>query len=178
MKARTAAAGILALAIAQASCSASTRHRVLTRFFDGVPPLPSESSQEGPGAPAAAEAPRAGLGSDHGPYAAKMCGACHESATMNALVAPRDELCLRCHTLPLDVTYVHGPLASGGCLVCHDPHNSRYPALLVSDADGFCVHCHDPKAVAAVQAHQDLEPGTTCTTCHDAHGSDKPFLLK
>jgi predicted CXXCH cytochrome family protein len=91
-------------------------------------------------------------------------------------VAPKEELCFRCHRLRVEKKYVHGPLASGGCLVCHDPHASRYPRLLVSDSDSFCFHCHEAERVARIEGHAGLQGG--CTQCHDAHASDERFLLK
>jgi predicted CXXCH cytochrome family protein len=159
-----------------AGCDATTRHKVLTYFFDGVPPL-----QEA-GAPATAagapglQAPVRPVLQAHGPYAAKLCEACHSESMGNTLVAPRDQLCQRCHELPMDKKYVHGPLASGDCLVCHDPHSSPYRPLLVSEAQDFCFSCHAREAVAAVPGHEGIEEG--CTDCHDAHMSDTKNLLK
>jgi predicted CXXCH cytochrome family protein len=159
-----------------ASCAAATRYRVLTFLFDGVPP-PSATAAAGPAGGAAGPAVSAGAvrPRDHGPYEARMCDACHKAGT-NALVAPKDELCFRCHELRVDRRYIHGPIASGGCLVCHDPHSSPYRSLLVSESDSFCFHCHDRAAVAAVAGHEGVESG--CTGCHDAHASDTKFLLK
>ena len=173
------AAGLLCLASAGllAACDATTRHSVLTYFFDGVPPLPQEGAQGNapPGAPALAGQRPASF-QEHGPYAAKMCNACHNEARGYALVAPAGQLCSQCHDLKLDKRYVHGPLASGGCLVCHDPHSSMFRPLLVSDSDDFCFHCHDPESVAMNPAH--AVRSEACTNCHDAHMSDRPFLLK
>jgi predicted CXXCH cytochrome family protein len=163
-------------ALLTVACAATTRYKVLSTLFDGVPPpraqaAAGESGAAGSAVPAAYVAPR-----DHGPYAARLCGACHESAATNALVVPKDQLCFRCHILEVDRKYVHGPVASGGCLVCHDPHSSSYRYLLVSDSDSFCFHCHDRAAVAAVRGHDGVESG--CTECHDAHASDTKYLLK
>ena len=159
------------------SCSATTRHRVLSTFFDGVPPEKAPSAQGAPGAsPAAATVTRRSGFGQHGPYAAGLCGACHESGATNALVVPKDELCLRCHQLRLDKKYVHGPIASGGCLVCHDPHSSRYRFLLLSDSDRFCFHCHDRESLTKIEGHGGTEE--KCTECHDAHMSDQRYLLK
>jgi predicted CXXCH cytochrome family protein len=105
-----------------------------------------------------------------------MCGACHEAQATNALVAPRDQICFRCHEIALDRKYVHGPIASGGCLVCHDPHGSGNRALLVSASDRFCFHCHDRDLVHRIDGHEGLEEG--CTDCHDAHASDERSLLR
>ena len=178
MKPKTAVAWTCAFALISLSCSALSRHKALTVFFDGVPPpneLGTGQSQRAQGTGSTATAPLL-EGSSHGPYAARLCDACHERGATNALVAPPDELCSRCHTIPLDKTYMHGPLTSGGCLVCHEPHDSRYPSLLVSDSGTFCLKCHDPDTVAKIEGHADLNEN--CTTCHDAHGSDNQFLLK
>jgi len=159
-------------------CSATSRHKALTLFFDGVPPLHNaDATQRQQTSATTIGAPfRQFAGSEHGPYAAKMCNACHEGGATNALVAPIDELCFRCHAITLDKKFIHGPLASGGCLVCHDPHSSQHPHLLVSESGGFCLGCHDRETVAKIEAHDGLNEN--CTTCHDAHGSDTKYLLK
>ena len=167
---------MLLLAALCLDCSATTRNKVLTMFFDGVPPLQAGGAQQQPGA-----APETSGGKpmgmrEHGPYAARLCGACHEAAATNALVVPRDQLCTQCHTLRLDKRYVHGPIASGGCLVCHDPHRSPHAYLLVSASDSFCFHCHTERSVQAIEGHEGVESG--CTECHDAHASDQKYLLK
>ncbi len=159
-------------------CGAAERRRVLTFLFDGVPP---PKAAEAPDAGQQEIRPDAGRSRDvgyreHGPYAARQCGACHQPGAANALVAPKESLCLRCHEIKLDKKYVHGPLASGGCLSCHDPHSSQYRYLLVSESDGFCVNCHDPQAIARIAAHGGSQEN--CTTCHDAHLSDTKYLLK
>ena len=164
------------LAALSISCSAATRYKVLSTIFDGVPP-PRPPATEPANQAGAAAAPSRLVGPrEHGPYAAKLCGACHEAAATNALVAPRDQLCFRCHEIRLDKRYIHGPVAAGGCLVCHDPHSSQYRYLLVSESDSFCFYCHDRATVAAIAGHEGLESG--CTGCHDAHSSDRTFLLK
>jgi len=174
LKATTAGLAI-ALAAALLGCNATTRHNVLTYFFDGVPPL-EEAAPSAPAQGAAAPAAVRPTVQQHGPYAAKMCQACHSATLGNTLVAPKDQLCQRCHELQMDKRYVHGPLASGGCLVCHDPHSSPYRPLLVSPSEGFCFTCHDRGAVAAIPGHETIQEG--CTDCHDAHMSDSKYLLK
>lgn len=160
-----------------AGCSTPTGHKVLTFLFDGVPPL-REAGAEGTPAAGAQEtaALRAEGPRDHGPYAAHLCAACHEAAATNALVLPKDQLCFKCHEIRLDRKFVHGPVVSGGCLVCHDPHSSSNPRLIVSGPGTVCFQCHDPRDVARVEGHEGVESG--CTECHDAHASDQRFLLK
>jgi predicted CXXCH cytochrome family protein len=159
-------------------CDARTRHKTLTMFFDGVPPMKETAPAPPPPdtSPAGAPPSRKLVYLEHGPYAAKLCSACHDAAAMNALVVPREELCFRCHEIKQDWRYVHGPLASGGCLVCHDPHSSPNGSLLVSESDSFCFRCHDRAAIEAIEGHGDA--AASCTNCHDAHGSDTKFLLK
>ncbi len=178
MNQRTAVSFTCAIALISLGCSAASRHKALTVFFDGVPPLNEPGTgqtHQAAGTGSKATAPQLD-GSSHGPYAARMCHACHESGATNALVAPPDQLCSRCHTITLDKAYMHGPLTSGGCLVCHEPHSSRYPYLLVSDSGTFCLTCHDADTVAKIEGHADMNED--CTACHDAHGSDSKFLLK
>ena len=177
MSRRRAAYGTCLAALALIGCSATTRHKTLSLFFDGVPPPNAPTVPGRPETATTIGSPSVvPVGSQHGPYAAKLCEVCHAPGTGNALVAPREELCLRCHQLDLDKAYVHGPLASGGCLVCHDPHGSRFGSLLVSESGGFCLSCHDRDTVARIEGHADISEG--CTTCHDAHGSDVMYLLK
>ena len=170
-------AGGLLLAAVCLGCSATTRHKVLTVFFDGVPPLETGgTTPEQTEATSNLAAGRLPGAREHGPYAARLCGACHEAAATNALVAPRDQLCFRCHALRLDKKNVHGPVASGGCLVCHDPHRSPNAYLLVSDSNSFCFHCHTPRNVESIEGHQGITSG--CTECHDPHASDNQHLLR
>jgi predicted CXXCH cytochrome family protein len=165
----------LLVALTLFACGPTTRYRTLRIFFDGVPEPGAQKRQTVP-AGAANEVAHARTGySQHGPYAARLCNGCHNPQT-NALVAPAHELCFRCHELNLNRRYVHGPIASGGCLVCHDPHASRYRYLLVSDSDSFCFHCHDRQSIEQDPAHKETQ--LQCTVCHDAHMSDKRFLLK
>lgn len=156
-------------------CDPAERYRVLSFVFDGVPPpaAPEAPKEEGPGGPSRRAGVRFG---DHGPFAAKYCQGCHESTANNALLLPREQLCFKCHDLKMDKRYVHGPLASGGCTACHNPHGSTFRYLLVSESDDFCLQCHERAAVLAGAAHAGVEE--PCTTCHDAHMSDKQYLLK
>jgi predicted CXXCH cytochrome family protein len=177
MKFWTATACLAASAVLWIGCNAASRHEVLSTVFDGVPPL--EQAEAPPGQIAAAahggQPQRVGY-FEHGPYAARLCNACHQPGASNALVAPPDKLCFKCHQFNLNKKYIHGPLASGGCLVCHDPHSSRYRYMLVSASGKFCLHCHQRRDLDKDSAHAGVEGN--CTTCHDAHMSDKKYLLK
>jgi predicted CXXCH cytochrome family protein len=177
LRGRTAPAAALLVSLVAGlslACDATSRHKVLTYFFDGVPPLEIPGAEPAPGAVTPASRPISFQ--EHGPYAAKQCTACHNQDAGNALVAPPNQLCGHCHALQLDKPYIHGPLASGDCLVCHDPHSSPYRPLLVSQSDSFCFQCHDRNDISNSPEHANLEE--TCTTCHDAHMSNRKYLLK
>ena len=157
-------------------CEAQTRYDALSIFFDGVPAPQDQSSRDTRAAGAAGRDANdlKERGSQHGPYAAKICTACHDQNT-NALLLPKDKLCVNCHTVQTGRRQ-HGPIASGGCSVCHDPHRSTNRYLLVSPAREFCMYCHDTKDVYAQDAHAGIT--AACTECHNPHGSDNDHMLR
>jgi predicted CXXCH cytochrome family protein len=171
-----------AVVFSLAGCGGQASYKVLSFFFDGVPnPAEKKAVREAGGKAGGegTESPaggKAGRGSVHGPYAAKMCSGCHDSATRALLLPPR-ELCYKCHRFRLNKKYIHGPVASGGCIVCHEPHSSGSRFLLVSSQETFCFYCHEKKAIERNNAHKGADM-TYCTRCHDAHMSDKKYLLK
>jgi predicted CXXCH cytochrome family protein len=156
-------------------CSPATRDKVLRTLFDGLPR--SATAAPAPAQQPGAEALPGRVGAiEHEPYAEKQCDACHDPRATNALVMPKRELCFQCHDFQPFQRYVHGPLAAGGCLLCHDPHSSPYRHLLLSASDGFCLSCHARADLRPVDGHQ--APRTDCTSCHLAHMSDKKYLLR
>lgn len=174
---RRAAAGLCAVAVLSVACSEAKNHHILTVFFDGVPPLGSpERAGDGGAGRSQAGAGMAVENHEHGPYAAKYCDGCHEPGRGNVLVAPAEKLCERCHDLDLRKSFVHGPLVAGGCLVCHDPHQSRYPYMLVAESKTFCLRCHERNALRRIAGHEEAD--RACTACHEAHMSDRRFLLR
>jgi len=177
MRIRTAILACCVTTVLLCTCNTTKNHKVLSFFFDGVPEPGKAPVELGGGArKGSAETPTtASRYREHGPYAAKQCEACHMKGT-SRLILPIEELCLKCHSLNVRKKYIHGPLASGGCKVCHEPHGSIYPFLLVSEPKEFCLHCHDSNAIAKNDAHKGVE--AQCTECHDAHSSDEEYLLK
>jgi len=169
------AAALFVAAALSAGCSTATHHRVLSIFFDGVPEAKAAVGSDAPAVQASVGRQLVRPG-EHGPYAAKLCDSCHNSKATNALVVPAEQLCSRCHELGDAKAFVHGPLASGGCLVCHDPHRSANRFLLVSATDGFCLQCHDRATLSPAEGHAGS--ATDCTHCHDAHMSDRKYLLR
>jgi len=169
---------VAGVAVLWLGCNNASGHRVLSIFFDGVPPPRPAAVTAVPGDDVARTdlaAQRVGP-VEHEPYAERQCDACHDAKATNALVVPREQLCFQCHDFDLSAKFVHGPLVAGGCLLCHDPHSSPYRHLLRSDSDGFCLSCHDRRDLTKIDGH---EAGRVdCTSCHQAHTSDKKYLLK
>jgi predicted CXXCH cytochrome family protein len=153
-------------------CAEKARYPLVSFFFDGVP-VPGEPKAE-VRVEKKEEIHKRKTAVEHGPYGAKQCDGCHVAGS-NVLVVPKDELCLRCHVLDMKKN-MHGPLASGGCEVCHQPHLSRYSYLLVSEPKEFCLYCHKAEDVFRNPVHKSGKE--QCTVCHEAHGSDKAYLLK
>ena len=169
-------AGTVAL-FALYGCSAETRYQTLSFFFDGVPqpeerisdPLTGSMTKTGP--------KQAVPFRYHGPYAAKLCWACHQQDGGNKLILPVEKLCLNCHDLNIQKKHIHGPVAAGGCRICHDPHGSGKAFLLVAEPSTFCFYCHDEAEIKTREVHKSAG-STQCTVCHNPHGSDNNFLLK
>ena len=153
-------------------CEPMTQYKVLSVFFDGVPDPSKRVVTE---TETAAATQKKIYYKEHGPYAAKQCRSCHAVNT-NRLVAPIEELCLRCHNLDLGKKWIHGPVASGGCRVCHSPHASGYPFLLVAKPEDFCFYCHSRADVSRNEVHAGAT--SECTVCHDPHSSNEKYLLR
>jgi len=107
-------------------------------------------------------------------------------------------LCISCHEQALfEGNMVHGPVNTGFCLECHDPHGSNYPGLLKMKPALLCLNCHpDIKdSIHVVQGistighplgniRENVEdpkrPGKTfyCASCHEPHSSTLPKLTR
>jgi predicted CXXCH cytochrome family protein len=161
------------------------RYRVLSFFFDGVPPPAGAEIAlipEQPGLPGELEVARArpvkARYTLHEPYSDKSCDQCHSSRYSNRLVAPAEELCWSCHDpedFPGEV--VHGPVSAGACAQCHDPHRSIHDSLLVESESDLCASCHDQSTFAQIEKHRE-EEGDHCIRCHDPHAADREYMLR
>ncbi len=104
------------------------------------------------------------------------CAGCHERKGQGYAVGARKEaVCYRCHDRQDGGKNLHGPLGSGECTACHDPHGSMNAALTVARTETLCVTCHDQESSAK---HTKRSRGKACTSCHDPHSSDRAFLQK
>jgi predicted CXXCH cytochrome family protein len=166
--------------------SPERRYRVLSVFFDGVPvpgavqtagTVPLEDLPSG-GRIGRLPTPTAPILSAHGPYAQKECEQCHDGRYSNRLVAEEDELCWQCHEhqdFPGEI--VHGPMAGGLCIGCHDPHRSPNDFLLVRRGPELCGECHDPATFELAERHHP-EEDDDCLRCHDPHATDRQYMLR
>jgi predicted CXXCH cytochrome family protein len=121
----------------------------------------------------------------HGPFAAKECTRCHDLTTASGfrglgggggdrsavdlaeagrLRMPVNELCVHCHTdFALDAPgndglWLHGPVASGWCVLCHESHSALYPSLLATEPTArLCSSCHVREDLVETAEHRPVE---------------------
>ncbi len=140
----------------------------------------------------------------HGPYAANQCYLCHQTSgsggyrgfgkneevksavtvtkgVSGKLVVPVDKLCLGCHTAKsqaraeADGLWLHGPVSTGVCTLCHGPHAGSEPGMFDKKAGALCIECHAEGLIHNRAVHKD-QPD--CLTCHNAHLGKDSRLLK
>lgn len=86
-------------------------------------------------------------------------------------------LCNECHERKDIKKYVHGPVASGDCLDCHDVHQSDNKFQLKESGVALCYMCHDKTKLGRKFPHPPITEGK-CLDCHDPHQSDNKYILK
>lgn len=178
--------------VAAAGCTDETRHKILTFFFEGVPPIGGEITSEetvrtpdDPLKPAAEEKEpvsrrsKQSHSTKHEPVSD--CNKCHIGG-MNSgrreLVEAMPYLCYSCHTNYHEAgAYLHGPVSVGDCVFCHDPHRSKYIHLQKAPQPKLCYQCHVVADMRSIPGHLQMQD-TICTDCHDPHVSSERKLLK
>ena len=172
-------------------CDRAGRHKVLTFFFEGVPPLENDSqvvdtetpTEESPEVATVSQETTESKGqrgaSTHEP--SKDCYQCHMKQggwNQERLAEPLPDLCYSCHTdYNAANGYLHGPVAAGDCVFCHDAHQSKYVHLQKVPQPKLCYQCHIPEDIESEAHHQDLG-SRTCTECHDPHIGSTRNILK
>lgn len=110
------------------------------------------------------------------------CLDCHDphgSRWEKILIAPVRDLCRSCHDAPgVDAKFAHRPAIEGRCNACHHPHRVTQAPLLRDTMPELCVRCHrDKRPIEGESGAHLIEFGEECTTCHQPHGSERPFFL-
>ncbi len=175
----------LAAALLLAGCDETERHRTLTFFFDGVPPLPGEMHEGGPaGADPAGTAGSSRTGGWYVHEALKDCTQCHDAGRQRTLsqevqlVADVPQLCYKCHEGYAALEgWVHGPVATGECLLCHEPHKTKNESLLLKPVPELCYQCHDVPTIHSIENHAE-DSYARCIECHEGHAGTTKNLLK
>lgn len=167
-----------------AACSPTTKHRVLTFFFDGVPDPDAKPQIGYPVVDGAMPGTTSGPAREkpaqypHPPYRTGDCGGCHDAETGQVYMQPNEGLCLRCHAaFTRDFAFVHGPVAVGDCDFCHHHHASAYKHVLRLSPEETCLRCHAMEDLRGGEYHATIDEAI-CTTCHDPHGGKTRFFLK
>ncbi|UCF31780.1 MAG: cytochrome C [bacterium] len=124
----------------------------------------------------------------HGPVGVGQCEVCHTSGKPGhptkavkgdfKLPAEGKELCYLCHE-PKDAgAVVHGPIAKGGCIPCHDPHQSNTEKQLKKETTSqLCFDCHENNKTTKKVVHGPVAAGD-CNICHNPHSSDFKGLVE
>jgi predicted CXXCH cytochrome family protein len=167
------------------SCLPTRKNRMLTFFFDGVPPLDTLKNDTLDTAsrdtisklailPLAVVSPEITV---HDPYRKNDCYSCHNEKTKVELVLPQPDVCYVCHVdYAKKYKYVHGPVAGGYCTQCHNAHMSKTRKLLIRTGQELCLYCHDSGSVFKSEVHKE-KPESECTFCHNPHGGNDRSIL-
>jgi predicted CXXCH cytochrome family protein len=165
------------------SCDEAKHHKIMTFFFDGVPPLRQEVLEKTADANSQELAQMRPKPAWYVHEPRKDCTVCHGKrkqrgfSSRTYLTAPVPNLCYNCHTdYTLSDSFVHGPVAVGQCLFCHNPHKSKFEHLLKESEPNLCYLCHDINTIELIPAHLPKQL-SSCTDCHNAHASSLRFLL-
>lgn len=175
------------------NCSPVRRHKVLTFFLDGVPPLggePNDAINVGD-----SNSPSANVGEGanepnvvwYSHLPPRECKKCHDMSRPPTRVVRRPQfvkeppgLCYDCHpeTNYADSSdFVHGPVASGECVFCHAPHGSKNKYLLKEPIPEICLSCHSSEDVELIDNHSEANYAS-CDRCHLSHASLEEGLLR
>ena len=69
------------------------------------------------------------------------CHDAHQSPYKYQLRGDGQNLCFMCHDKKIAAgKFVHGPVAVGGCSMCHSPHQTDFPKMLNASGMMYALH--------------------------------------
>ncbi len=80
-----------------------------------------------------------------------------------------------CHAKMGKDKFVHGPVAEGECVACHE-QTGKHKFKPITRVEPLCEQCHEPKNVKKV-LHPPVKEGK-CTKCHSPHQSPYKYQLR
>ena len=133
----------------------------------------------------------------HKPVAEGKCDECHDphgsENRFNLKQGSGVRACAPCHAAKVaPVKVKHLALERSGCTACHDPHATANRYQLIKPANTLCQSCHTDKMdglhvsnfvrgghkIAGGCDPHDVDKDFSCVSCHDAHGSNSPMMLR
>ncbi|MGE5193879.1 MAG: cytochrome c3 family protein, partial [Deltaproteobacteria bacterium] len=68
-------------------------------------------------------------------------------------------------------------VATGNCLLCHEPHKAKNESLLRKPVPDLCYQCHEEQAIRQIKNHAEASYAR-CIDCHEGHASTGRGLLR
>src|SRR6185369_5606733 len=90
---------------------------------------------------------------------------------------PTKESCITtdCHERIRTEKYVHGPIASGDCVICHKQRR-KHSFEKIENPGKLCAECHE-RLDTRKYVHAPVKEGK-CSACHDPHQSPNKYQLR
>ena len=115
----------------------------------------------------------------------KTCINCHQLNILTGASKTRNitetNLCYSCHTDKIGQfaqDYIHGPVAGGSCVICHEPHGSQFDKNLVNPQQILCFSCHvDLEEEMEMRVVHNPFKNGQCSVCHDPHSTSNKWVL-
>jgi predicted CXXCH cytochrome family protein len=111
------------------------------------------------------------------------CSDCHDphGSYVGALLTASSEreLCFECHDEDIVAeSYKHGPVDSGECTGCHNPHSAPHSNLLRAQGRELCGLCHDELVEELDSVENIHDPAEDdCMDCHNPHSGPYANML-